>query len=443
MRLGFLPPFSPGHLYPTLTLARELRRRGYDVVFFADPAMEDEVGRHGVEVCAFTTECMPAGRTARRHQTLAGLTGRKATCFTMKMFAEFSRDIIRDGERIIRESRVDALVLDALWHNLDIVATHLGVPYVHINCALHADMTGATPFFSYDWPYNPGPVARERNEVGLRQVARCLAPMREVVREYAKKVRLRIELESHYALHSKLAQITQVPKLFDFPSDHLPAHFHYTGPWHDASSRPPVAFPWERLTGEPLIYASMGTLMNGSLPTFQALVAAAESPGRQLVVAIGDQISASQIKSTAKNTVIVNRAPQIELLQRASLCITHAGLNTVLESLSNGVPMVCIPVALDQPGVAARVARLQAGTFIPIADLTKGNLRDAIDTVLQNDIYRVNAERVKVLIGKKNGARLAADIVDQALFRRSDLPIAPPGTNVTNNLPRQSQETLC
>lgn len=39
----------------------------------------------------------------------------------------------------------------------------------------------------------------------------------------------------------------------------------------------------------------------------------------------------------------VRTAPQIELLKRASLCITHAGLNTALQALAQGVPMVANP----------------------------------------------------------------------------------------------------
>jgi len=41
---------------------------------------------------------------------------------------------------------------------------------------------------------------------------------------------------------------------------------------------------------------------------------------------------------------LVVYAPQLELLAKARLTITHAGLNTVLDSLSNGVPLVAIPI---------------------------------------------------------------------------------------------------
>lgn len=45
----------------------------------------------------------------------------------------------------------------------------------------------------------------------------------------------------------------------------------------------------------------------------------------------------------------------MEVVKRAAAVITHAGLNTVLESLAAGVPLVTLPLGNDQPGVAARV----------------------------------------------------------------------------------------
>lgn len=48
-------------------------------------------------------------------------------------------------------------------------------------------------------------------------------------------------------------------------------------------------------------------------------------------------------------------APQFAPLEKATLAITHAGLNTALEALARGVPMVAIPITNDQPGVAGRL----------------------------------------------------------------------------------------
>jgi len=86
-----------------------------------------------------------------------------------------------------------------------------------------------------------------------------------------------------------------------------------------------------------------------------------------------------QIGSLPANCIVVKNAPQVELLKRSALCITHAGLNTALESLTQGVPMVAIPVSIDQPGVAARIAYTKTGRYVPLQEMTAPRLSALID----------------------------------------------------------------
>ena len=65
-----------------------------------------------------------------------------------------------------------------------------------------------------------------------------------------------------FAMYERLAQICQFPEGFDFPRRELPGCFHYVGPLHDAADRPQVPFPYDRLDGRPLVYASLGTIQN-------------------------------------------------------------------------------------------------------------------------------------------------------------------------------------
>jgi MGT family glycosyltransferase len=151
--------------------------------------------------------------------------------------------------------------------------------------------------------------------------------------------------------------------------------FHHTGPFHDGNGREKVDFPWERLTGEPLIYASMGTIRNGRPDVFRAIVAAlAKHKDLQLVLSLGNQVDPKQIGQIPQNAIIVKRAPQLALLKQTSVCITHAGLNTVLEAVAQGVPQVAIPIAADQPGVAARIAEKQIGVVTSLEKLNPQHL---------------------------------------------------------------------
>jgi UDP:flavonoid glycosyltransferase YjiC (YdhE family) len=55
-------------------------------------------------------------------------------------------------------------------------------------------------------------------------------------------------------------------------------------------------------------------------------------------------------------------------------------LNTALESLACGVPMVVLPVTYDQPGVGARVEWAGVGRSIPVARLLRLKLDNLIVT---------------------------------------------------------------
>jgi hypothetical protein len=111
--------------------------------------------------------------------------------------------------------------------------------------------------------------------------------------------------------------------------------------------------------GETLVYCSLGTIA-GSWPervrpflqTF--LDALSLDPSRQGVVAIGSALRKEDLRCPP-NAVVVSEAPQIDVLRRAALFVTHGGFNSVKEAIHFGVPMLVAPLFYDQPGNAARV----------------------------------------------------------------------------------------
>jgi MGT family glycosyltransferase len=174
-------------------------------------------------------------------------------------------------------------------------------------------------------------------------------------------------------------------------------------------------FPFERLDGRPLIYASMGTLQNGQDHVFETIAAACAGLGAQVVISLGGGGRPEDLPKLAGDPIVVAAAPQLELLKRAALCVTHAGLNTALESLAEGVPMVAIPVTNDQPGVAARIRHVGCGEVVPLNKLNVARLRRAVQSVLRDESYRANARPMREAIQRRNGLAEAADHVEGVL----------------------------
>jgi zeaxanthin glucosyltransferase len=181
-----------------------------------------------------------------------------------------------------------------------------------------------------------------------------------------------------------------------------------------------VDFPWSRLDqGRPLVYASMGTLQNGVLQTFRMIAEACVCVGvdLQLVISLGGGQDPALLGDLPGDPIVVGYAPQLELIQRSALTISHGGLNTALESLAWGVPMVVLPVAYDQPGVGARVEWSGVGRSIPVGRLTVDRLRDAVRTVLGNPAYGERASQLRTSIDAADGLNRAADLIERAFGR--------------------------
>ena len=159
----------------------------------------------------------------------------------------------------------------------------------------------------------------------------------------------------------------------------------------------------------------MGTLVNGQKNVYRTILeAVGQFPDMQVVLSVGRNVNPGDLERIPPNTVVVRIAPQVELLKRAALCITHAGLNTALEALAQGVPMVAIPIGYDQPGVAARIAYHGVGEFVEIGDLTARHLSELVAKIKANPNYRDKARWYQKVLEETRGLDVAADLIERA-----------------------------
>jgi zeaxanthin glucosyltransferase len=405
MKLGFICPNLPGHLNPMTALARHLQGRKHEVVFLYS---SDAAGLPFVR-------SLEKDHVDGSRPEVSKMQGEDALKFGLGNVLTQTELILNTLPAMIRANEIDALLIDTVQFYAELGPVQLGMPYVHVSNGLHFDYSGYTPLCLHDWPHETTPAALARNREGVTKWTRLLDSVNGGIRAHAERVGIKVNWDDLSSTLSPLASISQTPSAFDFESSHWPPQFHHTGPFHDDEGRKKVDFPWERLTGEPLIYASMGTILNGRLDVFNTIVAAAAKyKDLQLVLSVGDQVNPEQIGPVPTNAIIVRQAPQLELLKRTSICITHAGLNTVLESLAQGVPQVAIPVTYDQPGVAARIAHKQTGVVTSLSELTADRLAFLLSQVLADSRYRENARKLQGIISKTNGLSMAADIVERS-----------------------------
>src|SRR2546428_7511057 len=85
---------------------------------------------------------------------------------------------------------------------------------------------------------------------------------------------------------------------------------------------------------------------------------------------------------------------QIDILSRAAVFVTHAGMNSVSESFCAGVPMIAFPQAMDQFAIARYVAAAGAGFELSERDLSARSIRERVDELLNTPGMRQSARRI-------------------------------------------------
>jgi MGT family glycosyltransferase len=427
-RIGILSFSSPGHYYPLTALGRRLQSRGHDVVYFQVADLESPIRASGLRFRRIGERDFPLGSLRARDEECGKLEGLAALRCGIRGMVMKSQTVLRDAPAAIRDEGVDALIVDQIEQAGGTVAEYLGLPYVNVAAALPVNLDVSAPPVCFPWSHRAGlwtPWARLRNWMGNYASELSFSGLVKTINEQRRSWALP-PIKGFNGLNSALTQVAQLPAALELPGRRLPPGFHHTGPWTDAGARALVDFPWERIDRSRLVvYVSMGTLQNRVLRTFRMIAEACVGLDLQPVISLGGGQNPALLADLPGNPVVVGYAPQLDLIRQSALTISHGGLNTALESLACGVPMVVVPVTYDQPGVGARVEYAGVGRSIPIAWLTLKRLRVAVRTVLDDPAYRIRARQLQSSIEAADGLNRAADLIESAFGtrRRDDVPL--------------------
>lgn len=202
------------------------------------------------------------------------------------------------------------------------------------------------------------------------------------------------------------------------PQLRFPEHYAFVGP---ALPRPPAAidFPWDWFDDTYRhVLVSLGTVtQEGGREFLHRAVQAFRDPecGIRLVV-VAPQGTFDEVPT---NVLARPEVPQLALLPFMDAVITHAGHNTVCESLAHGLPLVLAPIRDDQPTVAQQVVQAGAGIRVRYGRVRPEGLRKAVLTVLDDPSYRRAAGELRASFVAAGGACAAADRLEDVL---RDLP---------------------
>lgn len=411
------PPY-PSHFRAFEALAGRLVERGHRVTFvhLADARSllrDPRLGFAPVGLASHPPGCLAA---LMAHTARPGFAGMRQVIGDM---ADCTAMLCREAPAVFERLGIDALLADQMEAAGGLLGEALGLPWVSVACAVPINREPRIPLPVMHWGYARTPAAEQRNLHSSCVYDWLMSPHGRVIAAEAARLGLPPRQGLHECL-SPWAQISQTVAGFDFPRQQAPANFHGVGPLRPpASAEAPLDLPVR--DDRPLVFASLGTLQGSRVRLFRRIARACRDLDLQLLLAHCGGLDAAQARQVQQlgATWVTDFAPQRAALQRADVAITHAGLNTVLDALMAGTPMLCLPIAFDQPGAAARVVEAGAGLRQLPALASRGRLRRALQRLLDEPAFARRAAALGQEVAAAGGAERAADLVEAVLQRHA------------------------
>jgi MGT family glycosyltransferase len=420
---AILCPEHGGHLLSNGPIGVELVRRGHRVTVVSPEAAAPLVEKQGLSFHEMKTEGLPRPSAPLLWLAfrMVGQQWRIGIRFSFQFQAEA---ILRLAPKAFEDLQVDGVLVDQTLPAGGTAAQRAGIPFVTLCSALLWNEEPSVPPPFTHWSYAETPQALSRNRRGYAGWHWFMRPALQVINRYRHTWDIPL-LRRVDDTFSPLAQISQLCPAFDFPRRELPESFHYIGSM--AASRradPDDRFPWDWLDCRPLIFASVGTVpVPTNLRVLRTIMDACRGLPVQLVLALGkwsekQDSFREKLGPSPENVLVVDFAPQLALLDRATLLVTHAGVNTVLEAICRAVPMVALPRSADQPGMGSRIERAGIGLRASFDRCTPAELRRLIERVLAEESFQQRSREMQQAMLAAGGAQRAAEIAEEALTTR-------------------------
>ena len=210
-----------------------------------------------------------------------------------------------------------------------------------------------------------------------------------------------------------------MPRAFHYDGDTFDERFVFAGP----CLRDRSAFQGSWLPADadrPLLLVSLGTAATGSPDFFATAVEALRDAPYDVVLATGDHISPDKLGNLPGHITAQRHLPQLDVLAHASFFVTHGGMNSVMESLHAGVPMVVIPQMNEQTANGLRIDELGLGVHLERDAVTADSLRAAVERVAGDADIASRVEALAQEMRAVDGPSVAADAVEARLRARRE-----------------------
>jgi MGT family glycosyltransferase len=384
---------DPGHTFPAIALARELHRRGHEVLVECWENWREAIEAEGLAFTAAQEYVVypPPGPDTPDGQTAA--------------------DAARALAGLMEEFEPDLVVSDILTLAPTLAAEVAGVPHATLIPHVYPVQEPGLPMYSLGFRPARTPIGRLGWRATMPVMDSGLRRGRDDLNETRERLGLPPQERFHGGISERLALVATYPQL-EYPR-RWPGHAHVTGPLFFELEHPEVVMPGDGPDdARPLVLIAPSTSQDPECELLRAaLDGLADEPVR--VLATTNRQQPSEPIEVPDNAVLVKWVSYAQVMPLADLVICHGGHGTVARTLHEGVPLVVCPAVGDMGENGARVAWSGTGVALPRRLLSPRGVRLAARQVLGDPAYRARAGEVAAWSAANDGAARAAELVEE------------------------------
>lgn len=150
---------------------------------------------------------------------------------------------------------------------------------------------------------------------------------------------------------------------------------------------------------------------------YRESIRVARSLSARAVLLIGDERNRPAYHGD--DIAAFNYAPYSQLFPRAAAIVHQGGVGTTAQGLHAGKPTLVVYYAHDQADNGARVTRLGVARTLPRSGYNAARATAELNELLNNPDYAAGADEIGRRVRSEDGARAAADAIEEVLNQNS------------------------
>lgn len=385
-KIAFFCIPAHGHTNPMLPVAAELVRRGNVVRFYSFDEFEKKIKATGAEFIS----CDPF---------LPKLTKQEETGLKNVSTTEMTVQDIR-----ITLSMNDFLDQEFRSFQPDVVYTDSVCFWGKLNAWKHnVPMVVSTSTFAFNQ------MSSGYMKNSPKEMADMIFGLPRVSKELKKLSPYGFHVKSVFSLiqsDNNTDSIVYTSRMFQPYAESFSDHYAFVGPSVFSNVLP------EKEKERPLIYISMGTVINDRSDFYGKCIDALRNLNADVIISCGNAINPEELGTLPDNIQVYPYVDQLAILAKTDVFITHCGMNSVSESLYMAAPMVLYPQTSEQCAVARRVTEI--GTGIMLKEDSADGIRAAVQEILKNKTYGNAAAKCSADFRACPGTAGAAEFIENA-----------------------------